>query len=67
MSITLTLTPEQQAQIAPLLNAIQEMSDQGKPGALVAQVYSRAIKVVLMDNAQGTRFNAAMQAAEVAP
>lgn len=66
MSIPLTLTPEQQAQIAPLLRALQEMAGQGKPGALVAQVYGGTARLVLMDASQATRFNAAMQAAGVA-
>lgn len=66
MSIPLTLTPEQQAQIAPLLRALQEMEAAGSLGALVAQVYGGSARLVLMDQNQANRFNAAMQAAGVA-
>lgn len=66
MSITITLTQEQQAQIAPLLRALQEMEAAGSLGALVAQVYGRSARLVLMDQNQANRFNAAMQAAGVA-
>lgn len=66
MSTTLTLTPEQQAQLAPLLQSLQQMADQGQPGALVAQVYGRSARLVLMDQNQANRFNAAMQAAGIA-
>jgi len=63
MSTTLTLTPEQQAQLAPLLQSLQQMADQGQPGALVAQFYGGSARVVLMDQAKANRFNAAMEAA----
>lgn len=66
MSITITLTQEQQAQIAPLLRALQEMEAAGSLGALVAQVYGGSARLVLMDQNQANRFNAAMQAAGVA-
>lgn len=66
MSTTLTLTPEQQAQLAPLLQSLQQMADQGQPGALVAQFYGGSARVFLMDQNQANRFNAAMQAAGVA-
>ena len=66
MSITITLTQEQQAQIAPLLRALQEMEAAGSLGALVAQVYGRSARLVLMDQNQANRFNAAMQAAGIA-
>lgn len=66
MSTTLTLTPEQQAQLAPLLQSLQQMADQGQPGALVAQFYGGTARLVLMDASQAMRFNAAMQAAGIA-
>lgn len=66
MSITLHLTTEQQAQIAPLLRALLEMSEDGFPGSLVAQVYGGTARLVLMDASQAMRFNAAMQAAGIA-
>lgn len=66
MSTTLTLTPEQQAQLAPLLQSLQQMADQGQPGALGAQFYGGSARVFLMDQDQANRFNAAMQAAGVA-
>lgn len=66
MSTELPLTQEQQAQLAPLLQPLQQMDDQGQPGALVAQIYGGRAKVVLLDHDQVNRFNAAMRAARVA-
>lgn len=65
MSLAMPLTPEQQAQIAPLLQSLQVLADQGRPGALVAQIYGGSARLVLMDQNQASRFNAAMQAAGV--
>lgn len=51
--IIVLLTAEQQKQIRPIMKRIAKMSDQGKPGMAVAQVYEDHIGVGYLTHEQG--------------
>lgn len=53
MATIIELTPEQQALIEPLMTRIAQMSEEGKPGILAAQVFPDHMRVGIISHEAG--------------
>jgi hypothetical protein len=59
MALVVQLTPEQDAEIQPLMEQIRKMGDEGKPGMLVAQVFPGHMRLGVVSNERAQQIAAA--------
>lgn len=58
--LIINLTDEQVENMASVYEKIKEMDDSGKPGALIAQVYSDHMRVGILNNADVRKIQEAL-------